>query len=359
MAPLREFLAGAHAMDKHFATAPLEKNLPVLLGLLGLYNSTFLGYNCKAILPYAQALLRFAAHIQQVDMESNGKRVAMDGSALPFEAGEIVFGEPGFAARAETGGPLREDRRDSRDGSFVAFPTTPVCRRCQRRARVGTNGQHSFYQLMHQGRVVPAEFIGFKTSQAPVTLAGAALSNHDELMCNFFAQPDALALGKESDDPHKFFPGAGRRPTSFRADAPPPCRATAADVETDGAAAARSFRCVPDDFAAEPAADPLGYPPPPRVSSAASPRSPRDGAGDRPSLSLLFDAVTPRSMGLLLALYEHRVAVQGWVWGINSFDQWGVQLGKVLAKEVGKALEAKSSEGFNSSTAALLDAYMK
>jgi len=245
MAPLREFLAGAHAMDKHFATAPLEKNLPVLLGLLGLYNSTFLGYNCKAILPYAQALLRFAAHIQQVDMESNGKRVAMDGSALPFEAGEIVFGEP------------------------------------------GTNGQHSFYQLMHQGRVVPAEFIGFKTSQAPVTLAGAALSNHDELMCNFFAQPDALALGKESDDPHKFFPG------------------------------------------------------------------------DRPSLSLLFDAVTPRSMGLLLALYEHRVAVQGWVWGINSFDQWGVQLGKVLAKEVGKALEAKSSEGFNSSTAALLDAYMK
>ena len=133
MAPLREFLGGAHAMDLHFKNTPLERNLPVLLGLLGLYNSTFLGFNCKAILPYAQALLRFAAHIQQLDMESNGKRVAMDGSTLPFEAGEICFGEP------------------------------------------GTNGQHSFYQLMHQGRVVPAEFIGFKKSQAPVTLAGNAL----------------------------------------------------------------------------------------------------------------------------------------------------------------------------------------
>ena len=245
MAPLREFLGGAHAMDLHFKSAPLEKNLPVLLGLLGLYNSTFLGYNCKAILPYAQALLRFAAHVQQLDMESNGKRVAMDGSTLSFEAGEICFGEP------------------------------------------GTNGQHSFYQLMHQGRIVPAEFIGFKKSQAPVTLQGNSLSNHDELMCNFFAQPDALAVGKVSEDPHKAFPG------------------------------------------------------------------------DRPSLSLLFDAVAPRSMGLLLALYEHRVAVQGWVWGINSFDQWGVQLGKVLAKEVGKGLVAKSTQGFNASTAALIAAYME
>ena len=245
MAPLREFLSGAHAMDLHFKSTPLERNLPVLLGLIGLYNSTFLGYNCKAILPYAQALLRFAAHVQQLDMESNGKRVAMDGSTLSFEAGEICFGEP------------------------------------------GTNGQHSFYQLMHQGRVVPAEFIGFKKSQAPVTLQGNALSNHDELMCNFFAQPDALAVGKISEDPHKAFPG------------------------------------------------------------------------DRPSLSLLFDAVTPRSMGSLLALYEHRVAVQGWVWGINSFDQWGVQLGKVLAKEVGKGLVAKSTQGFNASTAALIAAYME
>ena len=303
MAPLREFLAGAHAMDKHFATAPLEKNLPVLLGLLGLYNSTFLGYNCKAILPYAQALLRFAAHIQQVDMESNGKRVAMDGSALPLEAGEIVFGEPGFAARAETGGPLREDRRDSRDGSFVAFPTTPVCRRCQRRARVGTNGQHSFYQLMHQGRVVPAEFIGFKTSQAPVTLAGAALSNHDELMCNFFAQPDALAVGRSFDD-------------------------------------------VLDDA---------------RFGDGDVANCPhRTLSGDRPSLTLLLDKLDAYHVGALLALYEHRCAVQGFVWGINSFDQWGVELGKKLAADVRAILQRKPTapRPHNPSTAALLDRYV-
>ena len=166
-------------------------------------------------------------------MESNGKRVAMDGSTLSFEAGEIVFGEP------------------------------------------GTNGQHSFYQLMHQGPGRARRVYWLQGSQAPVTLAGNALSNHDEFMCNFFAQPDALAVGKVSR-------------TRTR-----PSRAT------------------------------------------------------DPSLSLLFDAVTPRSMGLLLALYEHRVAVQGWVWGINSFDQWGVQLGKVLAKEVGKGLVAKSTQGFS------------
>jgi len=245
MAPLRAFLAGAREMDEHFASAPLEQNLPVLLGLLGLYNSTFLGYNCKAVLPYAQALLRFAAHVQQLDMESNGKSVAIDGTPLPFATGEIVFGEP------------------------------------------GTNGQHSFYQLMHQGRVVPAEFIGFCESQAPVKLEGHALSNHDELMCNFFAQPDALACGADNADPHKAF------------------------------------------------------------------------SGDRPSLSLLMKRVDARSMGRLLALYEHRVAVQGFVWGINSFDQWGVQLGKVLAKQIAANLEAKSADGCNSSTGALLAEYLE
>ena len=245
MAPLRQFLAGAREMDEHFASAPLERNLPVLLGLLGLYNSTFLGYECKAVLPYAQALLRFAAHVQQLDMESNGKSVAIDGTPLPFATGEIVFGEP------------------------------------------GTNGQHSFYQLMHQGRVVPAEFIGFCESQAPVKLEGRALSNHDELMCNFFAQPDALACGAENADPHKAF------------------------------------------------------------------------GGDRPSLSLLLKRVDARSMGRLLALYEHRVAVQGFVWGINSFDQWGVQLGKVLAKQIAANLEAKNADGCNSSTGALLAEYLK
>ena len=168
----------------------------------------------------------------------------MDGSKLDFAVGEVIFGEP------------------------------------------GTNGQHSFYQLMHQGRVVPAEFIGFAKSQAPVHLDGAPLSNHDELMCNFFAQPDALACGSHNDDPHKHFDG------------------------------------------------------------------------DRPSLSLLFGEVSAYTMGQLLALYEHRVAVQGFVWGINSFDQWGVQLGKVLAKQVAAALKDAKTDGFNSSTSALLAKYI-
>ncbi|KAJ8601647.1 hypothetical protein CTAYLR_009834 [Chrysophaeum taylorii] len=240
-----EFLAGARSMDRHFMTAPLESNLPVVLGLLGLYNSTFLGYACKALLPYSQALVRFAAHVQQLDCESNGKSVAMDGTPLPFETGEIVFGEP------------------------------------------GTNGQHSFYQLLHQGRVVPCEFVAFASSNADV--AGIKpISNHDELMCNFFAQPDALACGQDDPDPHKRFPG------------------------------------------------------------------------NRPSLSILVrDQVSPFTMGQLLALYEHRVAVQGFVWGINSFDQWGVQLGKVLAKQVAKAIESKDTSAFNSSTKALLDTYLK
>jgi len=195
------------------------------------------------VLPYAQALVRFAAHVQQLDMESNGKSVDVAGRPLGFAAGEVVFGEP------------------------------------------GTNGQHSFYQLMHQGRVVPAEFIGFCESQAPTALDGAPLSNHDELMCNFFAQPDALACGQADGDPYKAF------------------------------------------------------------------------AGDRPSLSLLLPRVDARNMGALLALYEHRVAVQGFVWGINSFDQWGVQLGKVLAKQVATNLKDGTADGRNSSTAALLAAY--
>ncbi len=145
-------------MDIHFFETPLRNNLPVLLGLLGVWNSTFLGHPCKAILPYAQGLLRFAAHIQQVDMESNGKRVSIDGKVLPYQCGEIVFGEP------------------------------------------GTNGQHSFYQLIHQGRVVPTEFIGFCQSPSPMSMPSHPCSNHDELMCNFFAQPDALAYGKTQQE---------------------------------------------------------------------------------------------------------------------------------------------------------------
>jgi len=140
-----EFLSGAHDIDEHFFEAPLRENIPVLLGLLGVWNSSFLGYECRALLPYSQALKRFPAHIQQVDMESNGKRVDLEGTPVPFLTGEINFGE------------------------------------------AGTNGQHSFYQLLHQGRVVPADFIGFCESQTPIELSQAIVSNHDELMSNFFA----------------------------------------------------------------------------------------------------------------------------------------------------------------------------
>jgi glucose-6-phosphate isomerase len=153
-------LDGAHAMDNHFTTAPLESNLPVLMGLTSIWNSSFLGYSSRALLPYSQALLRFPAHIQQVDMESNGKRVTLDGTVLPMEAGEINFGEP------------------------------------------GTNGQHSFYQLIHQGRVIPCDLIGVATSQTPINnkSKGESVTNHQELMSNFFAQADALAYGKTVND---------------------------------------------------------------------------------------------------------------------------------------------------------------
>merc|ERR1719502_2143776 len=163
-------------MDEHFKNAAPTENLPTIIGLLTLWNTSFLGYEGCAVLPYCQALVRFVAHIQQLDMESNGKRVQMDGSFCFTDTGALYFGEP------------------------------------------GTNGQHSFYQLMHQGKAIPAEFIGFKSSQNPIKLDGEPVSNHDELMSNFFAQPDALALGKTAEElkaegipdnlvPHKTFPG--------------------------------------------------------------------------------------------------------------------------------------------------------
>ena len=256
------FLQGAHNMDEHFMNAPMDKNLPVLLGLVGIWNANFMEYNSRAILPYAQALVRFAAHIQQVDMESNGKRVSNDGTLLPYECGEIIFGEP------------------------------------------GTNGQHSFYQLVHQGRTIPAEFIGFCKSPNPIHLDGEKVSNHDELMSNFFAQPDALAYGKSIDE-----------------------------LKTGG---------VPENL-----------------------HSHKEFPGNRPSLSLLFPELTPYTCGQLLALYEHRVAVQGFVWGINSFDQWGVELGKALAGTVRNQLNVSRTNdsadiaGFNPSTSALLTKYLK
>lgn len=179
-----DLLRGCHEMDQHFLSAPPENNLPVLMGLLSVYNSSVLGLDCVAVLPYCQAMHRFAAHIQQLTMESNGKGVDLEGKKLQCPAGEIYFGEP------------------------------------------GTNGQHSFYQLLHQGRIVPAELIGFRKSQNPITLEGEEVSNHDELMCNFFAQPDALAFGKTAEElkaegvpaeliPHKTF--TGNRPSIMHA----------------------------------------------------------------------------------------------------------------------------------------------
>lgn len=256
-----KFLEGAHSVDNHFKTAPFEQNLPVLLGLMSIWNVSFLGYPARAILPYCQALEKLAPHIQQLSMESNGKGVSIEGVPLPFEAGEIDFGEP------------------------------------------GTNGQHSFYQLIHQGRVIPCDFIGFIESQQPVYLKGEVVSNHDELMCNFFAQADALAYGKTPDE-----------------------------LKAEG---------VPE------------YLVPHKTFS-----------GNRPSLSILLPSLTPYTVGQLLAIYEHRIAVQGFIWGINSFDQWGVELGKSLASRVRKQMnesrrQGKQVNGFNYSTSALLSHYLK
>ncbi|GJD10850.1 Glucose-6-phosphate isomerase, cytosolic [Galdieria sulphuraria] len=256
------FLQGAHSMDAHFRYAPLEGNLPVLLGLLGVWNmSFFFNYNARAIHPYSEALLRFPAHIQQLDMESNGKHVNIFGEAVDYPVGEIDFGEP------------------------------------------GTNGQHSFFQLLHMGQVVPCDFIGFIESQNPVCEEGEPVSNHDELMANFFAQPDALAFGK-----------------------------TAEEVRQEG----KSEWLTPHMVF----------------------------TGNRPSSCLLMPVLDAYVTGQLLALYEHRTAVQGFLWEINSFDQFGVELGKVLANKVRKQLNEsryfnKEISGFNHSTTKLLNRYLE
>lgn len=276
-ANIRQFLDGAHAMDSHFFTTDFRKNMPVLLGLFGVWNSSFLGYAARALLPYSEALLKFAAHVQQLDMESNGKRTRLaDGGELGFSAGEIDFGEP------------------------------------------GTKGQHSFYQLLHQGRPVPADFIGFQRSQYPIHVPGVPVANHDELMANFFAQPDALAIGK----------------TLAEAVAEAEQKAVADGL--DEAAKSRLIELAPHKV----------FP------------------GNRPSNVLLFDALTPFTTGQLLALYEHRTAVQGFVWGIGSFDQWGVELGKTMATSIRDGIAASREKGrlhfsgLNPSTMALLKEYL-
>jgi glucose-6-phosphate isomerase len=246
-------LSGFHQMDEHFRTAPFERNLPVLMGLLTVWYTDFFNSQTIAILPYEQYLKRFPAYLQQLTMESNGKRVMLDGSHVPCDTGPIYFGEP------------------------------------------GTNGQHSFYQLIHQGtRLIPCDFIAFNESLNPIG------RHHDMLMANVFAQTEALAFGK-----------------------------TAEQVKAEG---------TPDWLV------------PHRVFD-----------GDRPSNTILLQKLTPEALGKLVALYEHSVFTQGVIWGIDSFDQWGVELGKVLAQRIIPELESKTepAPAHDSSTNALIRRYRK
>ncbi len=247
----REMLDGFHAMDEHFRTAPFEANLPVLLGLLTVWYADFFDAQTQAVLPYDQYLKRFPAYLQQLTMESNGKHVTLEGTSVDYATGPVYWGEP------------------------------------------GTNGQHSFYQLIHQGtELIPADFIGFTHSLNPL---GA---HHDILTANVFAQSEALAFGKSKEE-----------------------------VEAEGT----------DDWLV-----------PHRVFE-----------GNRPSNTLLLERLTPYALGTLVALYEHSVFVQGAIWTINSFDQWGVELGKVLAKKVAAELSAPTDPELthDSSTNALIRRY--
>ncbi len=231
----RDFLAGAHEMDEHFRTAPLEANLPVRLGLLDLWYRNFHGYTSRSIAPYHSALKRYPAYLQQLEMESNGKRVDAVGEALPYGTSPVLWGEP------------------------------------------GTNGQHAYFQMLHQGTdVVPVEFVAVKKPKHDLP------GHHDLLLANVLAQAQALMLGKADGGGHKHFPG------------------------------------------------------------------------NRPSTFLLLDELTPTNLGALIALQEHRVFVTGALWRINSFDQWGVELGKVLAKDIAPRLVSGDATGLDGSTAGLL-----
>jgi glucose-6-phosphate isomerase len=247
----RAMLRGFHEMDEHFRTAPFERNLPVLMGLLGVWNTNFLGARTVAVLPYDQYLKRFPAYLQQLTMESNGKHVTLDGSAVDYQTGPVYWGEP------------------------------------------GTNGQHSFYQLIHQGtQVIPCDFIAFRR---PLNALGR---HHDLLMANVFAQSEALAFGK-----------------------------TAEQVKAEG---------TPDWLV------------PHRVF-----------AGNRPTTTIVADRLTPATLGALVALYEHSVFTQGAIWGVDSFDQWGVELGKALAQRIIGELEGAPGAplAHDSSTNALIRRY--
>jgi glucose-6-phosphate isomerase len=244
-------LAGFHAMDEHFRTTPLGENLPVLMGLLAVWYRDFFGAQTTGVMPYEQYLKRFPAYLQQLTMESNGKHVTLDGRRVDYDTGAVYWGEP------------------------------------------GTNGQHSFYQLIHQGTtLIPVDLIGFAKTLNPLR------DHHDILSSNVFAQAQALAFGK-----------------------------TEAEVRADG---------TPDHVA------------PHRVME-----------GNRPTNVLLAEILTPRLLGSLIALYEHSVFTQGAIWDIDSFDQWGVELGKVLARQIIPELESSDEPALahDSSTNALIRRY--
>ena len=251
-------LAGAHAMDRHFMTAPLERNMPVIMGMLGIWYNNFFNADTHAILPYDQYLHRFAAYLQQGDMESNGKSVDRDGNRIDYSSGPVIWGEP------------------------------------------GTNGQHAFYQLIHQGtKMIPADFIAPARSQNPV---GA---HHTLLLANFFAQTEALMQGK-----------------------------TAQEVVTDLQAQKM----------------------PAEMIKALTPHKVFEG--NRPTNSLLMHELTPHNLGMLIALYEHKIFVQGTIWGVNSYDQWGVELGKALANKILPELEGSQQiNSHDSSTNALINTF--
>ncbi|MBP9852808.1 MAG: glucose-6-phosphate isomerase [Patescibacteria group bacterium] len=245
-----ELLAGFYTMDEHFRTAPIEQNMPVLLALIGIWNCNFLGASSEAILPYDQYLHRFPAYFQQGNMESNGKSVTKNGRRVDYTTGPIIWGEP------------------------------------------GTNGQHAFYQLLHQGTsLVPVDFIAFVESLHNPDGRG---THHRKLTANVFAQSQALAFGKTADE-----------------------------VRADG---------VPENLVQH-----------------------KIFEGNRPSNTLLVSKLTPNTLGQLIALYEHKIFVQGVIWDVNSFDQWGVELGKVLAKSIDDSLAHDTSVTVDSSTASLLE----
>ena len=249
----RAMLRGFHAMDEHFRTAPLARNLPVLMGLLAIWYNNFFGAQTVGVFPYEQYLKRFPAYLQQLTMESNGKHVTLDGTSVDYQTGPIVWGEP------------------------------------------GTNGQHSFYQLIHQGtKLIPCDFIGFCQTLNPLG------RHHDLLLANVFAQTEALAFGKT--------------PEEVRAEGTP-----------EWLVPHRTFE------------------------------------GDRPTSTILAERLTPETLGTLVALYEHSVFTQGTIWHIDSFDQWGVELGKVLASRIVPELESAQEPplAHDSSTNALIRRYRR